>query len=256
MKTNWPSFNEAMRFNRNYNLYKADLDKWLFLQKKYEEILNRPQQEQKIPKILHQIWLGSHMPEREIEYCRKVKNSLPVDWEYKLWRDSDVNQLTNFTQQELFNATPNLGQKSDILRLHILCEYGGIYCDTDFILHKPFNDLLDLDFFAGIMYDNTPNLANGLMGSSPKNDLILDMQVFQTPIQHNDGMAIINTTGQGHITSKVFKHKNTFTNFVALPNTLVYPFPNCPSCRELGPDYNAYITKETYCCHLWHGSWM
>jgi len=196
------------------------------------------------------------MPEREVEHCHRVKNALPSDWVYKLWRDEDVNQLTNFTQLELFNQTPNVGQKSDLLRLHILCEYGGVYCDTDFVLNKSFDDLLDLDFFAGIVYDNTPNVSNSVMGSSPRNELILDMQVLETPMLHGDGMDIINTTGQGLITSKIFKNKDKFTNFVVLPNLFLYPFPNCPSCRDLGSDFSKYLTSETYCCHLWHGSWM
>jgi mannosyltransferase OCH1-like enzyme len=256
MKTNWPTFDESMRFSRNYNFNKTDLDKWNFFDKKYNEILNREPQEQKIPKILHQIWLGRYMPAREVEHCLRVKNSLPTDWEYRLWRDEDVEQLANFTQRELFNRTPNIGQKSDLLRLYILCEYGGVYCDTDFILNKPFNDLLDLDFFAGIVYDDTPNVSNSVMGSSPKNELILDMQNLETPMLYSDGMDIINSTGQGLITSKIFKNKNNFSNFVVLPNLFLYPFPNCPSCRDLGSDYEDYITDETYCCHLWYGSWM
>lgn len=84
MKTNWPTFDESMRFSRNYNFNKIDLDKWDFFKIKYNEILNREPQEQKIPKILHQIWLGKHMPTREVDHCLRVKNSLPIDWKYKL----------------------------------------------------------------------------------------------------------------------------------------------------------------------------
>ena len=256
MKTNWPTFDESMRFSRNYNLNKTNLNEWNFFEKKYNEILIRETQEQKIPKVLHQIWLGNYMPARERELCLRAKNSLPVDWEYKLWRDKDVEQLANFTQRELFNETPNIGQKSDLLRLYILCEYGGVYCDTDFVLNKSFNDLLDLDFFAGIVYDDTPNVSNSVMGSSPKNELILDMQNLESPMLYSDGMDVINTTGQGLITLKIFKNKNNFTNFVVLPNLFLYPFPNCPSCRDLGADFENYIVAETYCCHLWYGSWM
>lgn len=256
MRTNWPSFDESMKYCRNYTMKKKDFDRWNFIEKKYNEIKNRTQQEQKIPKILHQIWIGKNMPEREREFCMQAQRALPLDWEYRLWRDEDVNKLPNFTQVDLYNKTPSLGQKSDLLRLYVLCEFGGVYCDTDFILNKPFDDLLDLDFFGGVVYDDVPNIANSVMGSSPKNQLIQDMQILDEPMRYSDGMDIINTTGQGLVTSKIFKNKDTFNNFVVLPNLFLYPFPNCPSCRESGPDYRNYITEETYCCHLWHGSWM
>ena len=256
MKIYWPTFDESMRFSKNYVYHKKDLDKWKFIKDKYNEILNRPTQKQKIPKILHQVWLGDSMPNREIELCSQVKKYLPPDWQYKLWRNEDLKVLTNFTQKELFDTTPSVAQKSDLLRLHILWEYGGVYCDTDFVLNKPFEDLLDLDFFAGIVYDDIPNISNSILGSSPKNELITDMQTLETSMLYRDGMDIINTTGQGLITSKIFKHKNNFNNFAVLPNSFLYPFPNCPSCRNLGPEYKSYITKETYACHLWYGSWM
>jgi mannosyltransferase OCH1-like enzyme len=101
MKIYWPTFDESMRFSKNYVYHKKDLDKWKFIEDKYNEILNRPTQKQKIPKILHQVWLGDSMPNREIELCSQVKKYLPPDWQYKLWRNEDLKVLTNFTQKEL-----------------------------------------------------------------------------------------------------------------------------------------------------------
>ncbi len=39
--------------------------------------------------------------------------------------------------------------KSDVIRLQVLIEYGGIYADTDVIVMKPFTDLLDNSFVMG-----------------------------------------------------------------------------------------------------------
>lgn len=39
--------------------------------------------------------------------------------------------------------------KSDVIRLQVLIEYGGIYADTDVIVMKPFTDLLDNNFVMG-----------------------------------------------------------------------------------------------------------
>jgi mannosyltransferase OCH1-like enzyme len=56
-----------------------------------------------------------------------------------------LKSCTNFKNINAFNDTPNNGQKSDILRSQILYEFGGVYLDTDFILVKTFEELLDLD---------------------------------------------------------------------------------------------------------------
>jgi len=39
--------------------------------------------------------------------------------------------------------------KSDVIRLQVLLEYGGIYADTDTIFVKPFNDILNNKFVLG-----------------------------------------------------------------------------------------------------------
>lgn len=39
--------------------------------------------------------------------------------------------------------------KSDVIRLQVLIEHGGIYADTDVIVMKPFTDLLDNSFVMG-----------------------------------------------------------------------------------------------------------
>ena len=39
--------------------------------------------------------------------------------------------------------------KSDVIRLQVLIEHGGIYADTDVIVMKPFTDLLDNNFVMG-----------------------------------------------------------------------------------------------------------
>ena len=39
--------------------------------------------------------------------------------------------------------------KSDIIRLQVLLEYGGIYADTDTIFVKSFNDILNNKFVLG-----------------------------------------------------------------------------------------------------------
>jgi len=256
IKNNWPSFIESMQFNLNFVNSKKEIDKWKIVEDRYNTFKEQPTSTQKIPKILHQIWLGNQIPEQIYNRCMHLKKTIPADWQYKLWTDNDINQLSDFKNIDIFNKVPNPGQKSDILRNYILYKFGGVYCDTDFIIYRFFDELLDLDFFGGIVYDDVPNIANSIMGSSPGNILITDIQDFDIPVSYPDGIDIINSTGQGLITRKFFKNKDTLSNTLALPNSFVYPYPNFNNCKILGNNYASYIREETFCCHLWEGSWM
>ena len=52
------------------------------------------------------------------------------DWEYKLWTDETVKEIT-LINQELFDKAKNYGEKSDILKWELVYRFGGVYIDTD-----------------------------------------------------------------------------------------------------------------------------
>ncbi|MBN1633342.1 MAG: hypothetical protein JW917_04165 [Ignavibacteria bacterium] len=63
--------------------------------------------------------------------------------------------------------------KSDIARIYILKEFGGIYLDIDIICKKPFNDLLKYKFVLGrqgIIRDT--GLCNGVILSEAKTEFL------------------------------------------------------------------------------------
>jgi len=64
---------------------------------------------------------------------------------YTRWNNTNMLTLTPVTQP---------AHKSDIIRLQVLLEFGGIYADTDVIFIKPFDDLLDNKFVMGAQGEN------------------------------------------------------------------------------------------------------
>ena len=97
-----------------------------------------------IPNIIHHIWMGDKpIPETNILCANSVKEHHP-DFEYKLWKDPDVDHLmrTEFAEYyEKFNELPRLIMKIDIFRYFLMYKYGGLYTDMDYFMFKPF-DLL------------------------------------------------------------------------------------------------------------------
>lgn len=255
-KKNWPSFKESMKFSYDYVNLKQDENRWGVLENRYEYIRSLPSTEPKIPKILHQIWLGGEMPELEKQLTKKVQETLTADWKYILWTDNDIYKLKVFKNINEYLSTPNFGQRSDILRYAILNEYGGVYIDTDFLLINQFDDLLDLDFFCGAAYDSTPTVFNGLIGCTPNHPIINATLVHDRTIVYDDAMKLMDATGPFFLERKIFENIEKCERAVVLPNSFFYPLPNFERSKSLGSDYNSYLCKESICCHMWSSSWM
>jgi mannosyltransferase OCH1-like enzyme len=245
-----------MKYSYDYTNKKTDEESWNILSDRYNIIREQSIGSSKIPKIVHQIWLGGNMPEAERAMVNQVKSNLANGWTHILWTEDNINNLQNFYSRKLYDQTPNYGQKSDLLRYNILHELGGIYMDTDFILLKQFDELLDVDFFCGVSYDDYPSLFNGLIGSSAGNSLIKDLLELDRPLMYHDAMKLMDSTGPFFLTRKVFNHIQHNKSICVLPNSFLYPLPNFDRSKSKGSDYKNYIENETICCHMWSSSWM
>lgn len=124
----------------------------------------------KIPKIIHQIWLGSPVPEKFYKAMQSWKSHHP-DWTYKLWTDKDIPSF-RMENRDLFKAAPNYGMKSDLLRMEILKRYGGLYIDVDQFCIKPHDIFHHIcSFYVGNM--NEKGLINNNVIGASKNNLFL-----------------------------------------------------------------------------------
>jgi mannosyltransferase OCH1-like enzyme len=129
----------------------------------------------KIPKIIHQIWLGpNEIPERLLSY-RTVWKELHPDWEFWCWRDKDVPELVN---QKLYDYVDTYSGRSDVLRYEIIYKHGGVYVDMDYMPFKNIEPVIkDLDFFINAdvvenWHEKCPNYFNAsLYGAVPKHPL-------------------------------------------------------------------------------------
>ena len=97
----------------------------------------------RIPKIVHQIWLGNSKPfklhEMYMDTCKKLYKA--NDWEYLIWTDKDITQ-ENFPKtykyiqeviaigKEMKSLNKKYAQIADLMRLEILYNHGGMYLDT------------------------------------------------------------------------------------------------------------------------------
>lgn len=161
--------------NREYfNFFKQLYEKNHFLKVQPHEI-------PKIPKIIHQIWIGNRKIPKKLQKYQQTWIDKNPEWEYKLWGNEEVKNyiFVNEDLKFLFAQPLTLGERVDVLRYDILYQYGGIYADCDCICIKPFDVFAySYDFFAGIFQPmfatQTPAifLQNCLVGAKPKHPII------------------------------------------------------------------------------------
>lgn len=230
----------------------------LLLERLYNKnYINKINKEQKIPKIIHQVWLGGKIPDKYNFYIDTIKKTNP-GWEHKLWTDNDIENF-NLKNITLFNNIRNFGSKSDIFRYEILEKFGGIYLDVDFYGVKSFDDLIHLDFFCG---GNVGSIFNSLIGTIPNGKIISsivnELLKIQSFVDNIDG--VMNTTGPYCLEREFNKQINDDDNVVVFPTEFFYPFP--AGMRHIQEDsqynkiVNNYNTMNTYCVHMWHTNWQ
>lgn len=123
---------------------------------------------EKIPKIIHQLWIGdAPIP---INALNSVKN-MNQNYEYMFWTEKTIEErlkINSRYQRKIDNHSAIWG-KADMYRYLILEKYGGIFVDADMVCIEPFDDfLLNKAFFCWENEIARPNLcATSLQGYPP-----------------------------------------------------------------------------------------
>jgi mannosyltransferase OCH1-like enzyme len=132
---------------------------------------------QKIPKIIHQIWIGPKPAPIKLMNTWKEKHP---DFEHKIWNEENLKK-ESLELRDKINEMETFCGKCDIIRLELLYKYGGVYVDADsFCLDKIDENLLKYESFFG--YENEKNkpglISNGNMGFQKNHPLVKNMIDF------------------------------------------------------------------------------
>ncbi len=211
--------------------------------------------EAKIPKIIHQIWLGSEFPERFRRWQETWLEKHP-EWEYKLWRDKDVAEL-GLENIELYKTSKNFGQKADIARYEILDRFGGVYADVDFECVMPFDELVHrYSFFSGLSNGvSMLETNNAIIASAPGHPILracIDNMTLETEYKHLI-QQVVDTTGPGFFTRQVMALEPEMDDeMIVFPCSFLYPL-----ALGLGEKpKHTYLKYESFAIHHWSASWV
>ena len=197
----------------------------------------------KIPKIIHQIWMGDKPSPK---FMTKWKELNP-DYEYVLWDEERIKnfKLKNLTLYKSFEGKgrQEFRGKSDVVRVEILQRYGGIYIDADCDPLRPLDDELLQDDCFGVYINNRlrgNRVSNGVIGTIP-NGIIISEYVDRLSKIKNTNCPPFKLTGPIFFTKICEDYKDKIKIY---PSHYFYPY-----FFEEGGDYEGDF--KPYTNHYW-----
>lgn len=210
-----------------------------------------------IPKVIHFCWFGKKRKPRLIKDCiRSWKRHLP-DYEIIEWNEENSDLSHPFVKEAY--ELKKWAFVSDYIRLKALYDFGGIYLDTDMMVLKSLDSLLENKCFFGA--EDKDYVSCGIIGAEKNNKMIFDFLMKYNSIQIDQKWDLI--TMPILITEQIrerFIFANSFINAIDFGDVKIYetdffyPLPN--RNRLDSNNYHKYLTSKSITIHLWAASWV
>jgi len=198
-----------------------------------------------IPKVIHYCWLSNDpVPDDLKRYMSSWKRMLP-DYEFKKWDFSVFDKSSSKWVSDAFD-NKKYAFACDYIRLFAVYHYGGIYMDMDVEVVKPFNDLLNSQYFFGYENDKENSIEAGVFGAEKGNPFLKDC------LGYYEGREFVRKDGSyadrplPSIMFQIFRKGN-------------YQFPIMNWHRLTAKSYltgEVLSDEHTYTIHHFAGSWL
>lgn len=199
-----------------------------------------------------------------VSLARKVQNPDKIF----IWVNSDDPSEELLMTSVLANAeicqidlTTNLGgtdivwpqYMSDVMRLQILKEHGGVYMDTDVLLLKPVHDLLTDKLVISWERDTKQSISNAFMAAPPNNPFIsewLDLMpnALKSEVWAHGGVVAPVTLSER---ADFEPYRTILPHNAFCPLDLSKPWLVDPSLKEAAK----YLIKDSYGIHVFETFW-
>ena len=219
-----------------------------------------------IPKVLHQTWKDSQVPEEFSDYVASWKANHP-DWEYRLWTDVDNRRLIAEHYSwflDTYDAYPKPIQRADAARYFILHKYGGMYVDLDFLSCTSIDPLLNrCQCVLGV--EPPPHcrhwgvrelVCNALMAAAPGHPffetVISRLPEFVDRVERNE--PVLSSTGPLMLT-RVYEDFADKDSMDVLSHRYFYPLTlHQATDFRLTGKVNVDLS-DCFAIHLFYGTW-
>lgn len=205
-----------------------------------------------VPKVIHYCWFGKGEMPKIAKKCIKSWEKFCPGYEIKCWNEDNFDLTSNRYMREAYEAG-KWAFVSDVARLKIIYDQGGIYLDTDVELIRPIDDLLSCGFMG---FDEKGIVATGLgfgaeKGNSVVGEFLKDYEDASfaladggydlTPCPDRNTQALLR------LGMDVNNTDQTFMDTRFLPREYLCPMDYLTGKKT--------ITKNTYSIHHYCATW-
>lgn len=113
-----------------------------------------------IPKTIHYVWFGRNQKPELIEKCIASWRKYCPDWEIIEWNENNWD-ISRYTFAKQAYEAKKWAFVSDVARLDVVHQHGGVYLDTDVELLRPINSLLENEAFLAFETERYINTGLG-----------------------------------------------------------------------------------------------
>lgn len=134
---------------------------------------NVPKKPELIPKIIHQTYKDTNIPEKW-QAAQKKCIDLHPDYQYILWTDEMARDFISEQYPwflKTFDGYKYNIERADVIRYFALIHYGGIYIDLDVACDRKLDPLLTVPAF--VRKTLPTGISNDVMGSVPRHPFFL-----------------------------------------------------------------------------------
>lgn len=223
-----------------------------------------------IPKIIHQTWKSTDVPEHFAMLVDTWKEHHP-EWKYNLWTDKTNRDFIGDYWPHFISQYDNYSnniQRVDAVRYLTLLKFGGLYVDIDFECLQNIEPLLQgKKCVFGIepieharRFSKDKIICNAFMASIPGHDFFTRIYENLNSVKlkdQNTVMDILESTGP-FLLSKTYEEYQQKQLITLLPPELIYPLTIEDSRMVMAGDISASIEEKimnSYAVHYFWGNW-
>ncbi|MCM1115059.1 MAG: glycosyl transferase [Clostridium sp.] len=206
-----------------------------------------------IPKKIHYCWFGGNPKPDSVMKCINSWKKFCPDYEIIEWNESNFDiHCMPFVEQAI--EAKKYAFASDVARLIVVYENGGLYFDTDVEVVRNFDDLLDNKAFLG--FENTEYVASGLgFGSEAGVEFFKEhIDAYKDEVFIKDD-GTFNMLGCPRVATKLLVEKGLIANGCEQVVDGVHIYP-----ADYFNPYDSITgrltkTNHTYSIHWYDASW-
>lgn len=137
-----------------------------------------------IPKIIHYCWFGRGEKPELAKKCIASWRRFCPDFEIREWNEDNCDYLAMPFMAEAY-AAKKYAFVSDVMRLIVLEQYGGVYFDTDVEVVRDISPLLDDEGFIG--FENAQHVNSGQVVAAEAHHPVIQAMIEEYKKLHFSG---------------------------------------------------------------------